>query len=145
MPDQIPYDLSSLRNPKGIDNGDGSFSLATALQKALPAGTNNIGDVGLTPDARNGKLSGGTWTLGSASIVDSIAVPDWARGFRLRPSADLRFAVNEDPVASGAEVLTVGNTAYSGETETRLLEAGAGRTLRLLGTSAGMTVGVGFF
>ena len=109
---------------------------------AQPDGSQRIG---LAPDARSTKLSGGLWTLGSASVVESVAVPDWANGFRLRPSADTRFAVGEDPAASGAETLTTGNTAYANETEVRLLESGTGRTLRLLTTSAGSTVGVGFF
>ena len=99
----------------------------------------------LQPDARQGKLVGGLWTLGSTGTVESIAIPDWANGIRLRPTSDTRFAINEDPVASGAEALTVGNTAFAYETEVRLLEQGTGRTLRLLTTSAGSTCSVGFF
>lgn len=103
------------------------------------------GSVGLNADARQAKLSGGLWTLGSITTVESIAIPDTANGFRLRPSADVRFAVNEDPVVLAGESLVVGNTAYASETETRLLEVGTGRTLRLLGTAVNQTVGVGFF
>ena len=102
-------------------------------------------EIGLRADARQAALSGGLWTLASTSVVESISIPDFARGFRLRPSADVRFAIGEDPVALAGETLVVGNTAYANETETRLLVDGTGRTLRLLGTSAGMTVGVGFF
>jgi hypothetical protein len=99
----------------------------------------------LNADARTGSLSSGTWTLGSTSVVETVSIPDSARGFRLRPSSDVKFAVGEDPVANGAESLTTGNTAYANETEVRLLDAGASRTLRLLTTVAAATVGVGFF
>lgn len=99
----------------------------------------------LVADARNGSLSGGLWTLGSTSTPETINIPDWARGFRLRPSADTRFAINEVPGALNGETLVVGNTAYANETEVRLLADGTGRVLQLLGTSAGQTVGVGFF
>jgi hypothetical protein len=99
----------------------------------------------LNADARTAALSSGLWTLDSTTVVESIAIPNFARGFRLRPSSDVKFAVGEDPVANGAETLTVGNTAYANETEVRLLDPGTGRTLRLLTTVAAATCGVGFF
>lgn len=101
--------------------------------------------VSLPADARNAALSGGLWTLASITVVESIAIPDVACGFRLRPSADVRFAVGEDPVVLAGESLVVGNTAFAGENETRLLATGTGRTLRLLGTVAAQTVNISFF
>lgn len=121
------------------DNGDGTWS------EAAGSGAGGTSTVALRADARQGKLSGGLWTLGSITVVESIAIPDTANGFRLRPSADLRFAIGEDPVVLAGESLVVGNTAFAGENEVRLLEAGTGRTLRLLGTVAGQTVSVGFW
>src|SRR5690348_1391241 len=99
----------------------------------------------LGADARNGALQRGLWTLASTSVVEEIAIPDWAQGFRLRPTADVAFAIGEDPAALNGENLVVGNTAYANETETRLLLAGTSRKLRLLGTVVNQTVGVGFF
>jgi len=98
--------------------------------------------VALNADARTAKLTSGLWTL-AAGVVESITIPSWARGFRLRPSADIRFAISEDPVAAGTVTLTVGNTAFASENEVRLIEAGA-VTLRLLATGA-TTVSVGFW
>lgn len=102
------------------------------------------GLVELNADAGTGALSGGIWTLGVANTAESVPIPDWARGVRLRPSADVRFAVNEAPVAAGVEALTVGNTAYANETATRTLQRGSGRTLRLVSATVGATVDVGF-
>jgi hypothetical protein len=98
--------------------------------------------VRLDADARNAALTSGLWTLANG-VVESIPIPAYARGFRLRPSADIRFAISEDPVAAGAETLTVGATAFANENEVRLIESGA-VTLRLLATGA-TTVSVGFF
>lgn len=96
----------------------------------------------LNADARTAALTSGLWTL-AASVVESVTIPAYARGFRLRPSADIRFAISEDPVAAGTETLTVGATAFANESEVRLLESGA-VTLRLLATGA-TTVQVSFF
>lgn len=96
----------------------------------------------LNADARNGALTSGLWTL-AAGIVEQVAIPSYARGFRLRPSADIRFAISEDPVAAGTETLTVGVTAFANESEIRLIDPGS-VTLRLLATGA-TTVAVSFF
>lgn len=107
-------------------------------------GTADAAAVVLNADARNAKLTSGTWTL-AAGVVESVTVPSWARGFRLRPTADIRFAISEDPVAAGTETLTVGNTAYANESEVRLIEPVSGTvTVRLLAIGA-TTVNVGFF
>lgn len=97
----------------------------------------------LNADARNAALTSGLWTL-AAGVVEQVTIPAYARGFRLRPSADIRFAIAEDPVAEGTEALTVGNTAIANEWEVRLLESPVPATLRLLATGA-TTVKVGFF
>jgi len=98
--------------------------------------------VELNADARTARLTSGLWTL-AAGVVETVTIPSWAHGFRLRPSADIRFAISEDPVAAGTETLTVGNTAFASENEVRLIEAGA-VSLRLLATGA-TTVQVTFF
>jgi len=121
------------------DNLDGTFSEATGT------GGGGSGSISLKPDAVTGKLTGGRYTLASASTVVTINIPDFAYGLRLRPTADTRFAIGENPVAAGVDALTVGNTAYANETEVRLLDTGTGRTLRLLTSLAGSTVGVSFF
>jgi len=110
-------------------------------------GTTMGGAVSMTlqPDARQGMLVDGLWTLGSTLVVETVAIPDWANGFRLRPSSDVKFAIGEDPVAIGAETLTVGNTAVANEPEVRLLVAGTGRQLRLRTTVNAATCRVSFF
>lgn len=128
--------LASGKNPDGTD-------FALPFDQGTPATDANAWPVKLPPDARSGALSSGTWTL-AAGVVESIAVPAWARGFRLRPTADIRFAIAEDPVAAGAEVLTVGNTAIASEFEVRLLDSPVPATVRLLATGA-TTVVVDFF
>jgi|GEM_PF-2007355 len=119
-------------------------TLLTALQTLLDglATAAETQSVSLQADARTTALVSGLWTL-AAGVVESITIPAWARGFRLRPSADIRFAISDDPVAAGTETLTVGNPAFASENEVRLIEAGA-VTLRLLATGA-TTVTVGFF
>lgn len=95
----------------------------------------------LSADARNGKLTSGSYTVNTTA---TIAIPSWARGFRLYPSSnDIRFAVGEAPAAIGAGTLTVGHTAKADSWETRLLESGA-TNVQLLST-ASTTVIVGFF
>jgi hypothetical protein len=120
---------------KLVDNGDGTHSEASGS-------TAGSGGVSLAADARNAALTSGLWTL-AAGVVESVTIPAFARGFRLRPSADIRFAISEDPVAAGTETLTVGATAFANESEVRLIESGA-VTLRLLATGA-TTVQVSFF
>lgn len=122
-----------------VPNGDGTYS------ESAGSGTGGSGGVSLAPDAAQAKLTGGRYTLASTSTVVSVAIPDFARGVRLRPTADTRFAINENPVASGVDALTVGNTAYAGESDVRLIASGTGRTLRLLTTVAASTIGIGFF
>ena len=117
-----------------IDVGADGVSTPLSETNALP--------VGLSADARTSKLTSGVWTLASG-VVESITIPSWARGFRLRPTADIRFAISEDPVAAGTETLTVGNIAYANESEVRLIETGA-VTVRLLATGAS-TVTVEFY
>lgn len=118
--------------------GVGFFGWLSAIWYQL---TQTLG-VQLNADARNAALTSGLWTLANG-VVESITIPSYARGFRLRPSADIRFAIGEDPVAAGTETLTVGATAFANENEVRLIEAGA-VTLRLLATGA-TTVQVSFF
>lgn len=90
--------------------------------------------IALTADARNGKLTSGTYTLGAG--VTSISVPDTSIGFRLYPvTTDVRFAVGEDPAAEGSGALAVGGIAKADQWEQRLLETGTSRTLRIRGTN----------
>lgn len=112
-----------------------------------PTSADNPMPMTLPPDAQTGKLSSGQWTLSATpNTVATINVPDWARGFRIRPSGgNCRFAVGENPVAQPADALGVGDFAVDGIVEARLLADGTGRTLRILSATASITVLVGFF
>jgi hypothetical protein len=111
--------------------------------------------VELTPDIDLGKASSCVVTLTLADTVYTVAIPTWAKGVRLRPSADVRFALGEDPPAvepakAGNAALTdfgIGNYAIASEWTKYLLPARAGDnyTLRLLCDGAGATCKVCFW
>ena len=105
--------------------------------------------VGIAPDARKGKLTSTKRTLSStAGTVLSLDVPAWAQGFELFTSADgVRFAVGEDPAAesTGPDDFAAGAPLWPGQVVGRLIEDGAGRTLRLRGATGSEVVSVAFF
>ncbi len=85
----------------------------------------------LAADARSGKLKSIKVTLsGTAGTVTSIAVPNTARGVRVYPDKEVRFAVDEDPAAEATSsaagvaeaAMAVGGYAAAAEWEARLLE-----------------------
>lgn len=106
-------------------------------------------------DARNAKLVSAKVTLGAANAVTVMDAPNWAAGFRLYPSAEIRFAINEDPAtdaaaaASGTPLtltdLEVGGVAKASLWEKRFLESGTARTLRLRAIAGAEVVVVEFF
>jgi len=107
----------------------------------------------LHADAREGVLTSIRVTLAEAGTVTSIEVPDKARGARMFPAAEIRFAVNENPAAEASSgstsistsALAVGGIAKANEWETRLLQGQIGRTLRLRGAAGSEVVQVEFF
>ena len=106
--------------------------------------------VGLGADARTGALFSLSVTLsGTPNTVTTITLPDNARGFRLYPTSnDVRFAVGENPATLATATATtiaaaafgVGGIAKGDQFETRLLEAGTSRTLRLSSATASTVV-----
>lgn len=116
----------------------------------LAAGTAQLGAVDVTrlpADARQGKLTSGSYTVGSTKT--EINIPSWAIGFRLYPvTNDIRFAIGEDPLQAGSATQAVGATAKGDAWETRLIEAGAqglAAGLRLLRVSSDAVTLVQFF
>ena len=130
--------------------------LVTQLVDGDPVGTGRPLPVGLTGDARQGKLVSATVTLAAvAGMVTVLRVPDWAQGFRLYPrTSDCRFAVGEAPVAETTIAGTdqdiaigqfvVGGTAKADTWETRLLDPGTNRTVQISGAASAL-VDVGLF
>lgn len=103
--------------------------------------------------ARQGYLLSAEITLSATpETVTTVAIPDTARSFRVFPDADIRFAINEDPVAAeavtdttvGLDDLSVGGVGVSSVWSEHTLESGTGRTLRLIGASGSETVYVEF-
>lgn len=111
--------------------------------------------VGLTPDAALGALLSIRVTLSATpGNVTAITLPDVAQGFRLYPASnDIRFAIGEDPAAEATSASTpiaaaafaVGAVAKADTWETRLVAAGASRTLRLRSATASVVVEIGVF
>lgn len=102
----------------------------------------------VTADARQTKLQSLEHTTAAAAgTVTSITLPDWARGIRLSPrSAAVRFAIGEDPAAVGAgTTFATGGIAKADAWETRLIEDGTARTLRLRSATASVVVDVEVF
>lgn len=113
--------------------------------------------VELLPDARQGAMKAVSITLSATpNTVSSVPVPTGAMGFRLFPTtADVVFAVDENPAALAAYTetgannlalggLSTGNAATANALEVRLLAAGAA-TVRLASATASAVVRVGFF
>lgn len=96
-------------------------------------------------DARQGALVSSEVTLsGTPGTVSSVTLPDSAQGFRIFPRSNaVRFAIGEDPAAVGTGgTFTVGGVAKADAWETRTLDAGASRTLRLRSTVASVVIDV---
>lgn len=93
-------------------------------------------------DIKEGEVSSGLYTVGTTVV--SIDIPDTAKGVKIKALInDVRFAVDENPVAAGSDALTTGAIAFAGETEVRTFRRPR-TTLRLLGTTS-TDVNVEFF
>jgi hypothetical protein len=130
---------------------------------AIPAGTNNIGDVdvltlpsvNLSADAIQGQLGSIEITLsGTPGTVTTFTFPDTAQGFNLYPRSNpARFAIGEDPAAVAtssstsiaAAALAVGGIAKADQWTTRLIAAGTSRTLRLRSLTASLVIDLEVF
>lgn len=89
----------------------------------------------LIPDVETGVLLSGAEEL--TTNVVSVTIPIGAVGFRLYPTTnDIRFAVDEDPVAVGTltdDSLTCGGIAKAGQWEKRYIGiSDVVRTLNIL-------------
>jgi hypothetical protein len=115
-----------------------------------------FGTVSLPADAEAGELLCVNATLSATpETVKTVSLPDWARGFRLTPSDDVRFAVGEDPAALATHAagdnslavvdFSIGNVAAADLQEVRALPARTGRTLRLASAEASATVLIELF
>jgi hypothetical protein len=111
--------------------------------------------VRLVPDTRSSYLSSIEITLSATpGTVTTVSLPDETIGFRLYPRSNAcRFAVGKVPAAvatSGAtsipaSALATGGIAKADAWETRLLETGQSRTLRLRSTTASLVVDLEVF
>lgn len=112
----------------------------TYLTRAIEAG------LSLAPDARQGKLLSGTFTLsGVPGSPTTISIPGGSRGFRLYPySGTCRFGIDEAPQTVGSNALTKGGNARENEWEVRLLDPDA-ITLYLASQVNNLVVEVEFF
>lgn len=103
---------------------------------------------GLRADARQSRMKHGSYTLSSTpNTVTTIAIPTGALGFRLiskTTSADILFAIDENPVTPGTNSLTVGNTCAYGSPEQRLVLSGAAN-LNIMSATGSAVVFVEFF
>jgi hypothetical protein len=125
-------------NPSKGRNLDGDETLALAFQ----------------PDADQGINAHLTVTLSTANTLTVVTLPDWARGFTIRPSADTRFAVSEAPAAAAAtssattvaaNAFGVGGLAFATTPQSRRLPFRVGRTLQLRSATASATVAIDLF
>lgn len=93
-------------------------------------------------DARDGVLKSGEYTV-STSVV-TIDIPAGTTGVKIVPFVNnIRFAIDEDPVAIGTNELTTGGFALAGVPEVRVIHPDT-LDLRLLAT-ADTTVWVEFY
>jgi hypothetical protein len=110
----------------------------------------------LAADARKSKLKSVKVTLhATPGNVTTVAIPSFARGVLLYPSAEVRFAVDEDPAAEATSAdaavaeaaMAVGGYLPAAEWSARTLEEynGAAKELRLIGAAGSETVVVEFF
>lgn len=159
----VPVSLDATPLPTGAATEaaqtTGNSHLAT-LAGAV-AGSNvqtdvlSLPEIDLSADALTGQLASLEITLSNTpGTVTSVTIPDTARGIRLYPRSDgVRFAVGEDPAAVGASSSTTiaasafgtGGIAKPDQWETRLLEAGTSRTVRLRSTTADVVVDMEVF
>ncbi|MBR4633084.1 MAG: hypothetical protein IKO48_07210 [Elusimicrobia bacterium] len=81
-------------------------------------------------DLSNGKCSCGTFEVGSTAV--SVNVPNDAKGVKIY-SADenVFFNVNDDPGTQTKNSLVAGGVAVAGILETRILQDGSDRILKL--------------
>jgi hypothetical protein len=116
---------------------------------------NQAAYVRFAPDARQGELKSIEISLSATpGTVTTVTLPDDIIGFRLYPrSNDCRFALGEDPAAVAtssatsipASGLAVGGIAKADAWETRLIERGQSRTLRLRSATASLVVDLEVF
>jgi len=84
-------------------------------------------------------------TLGGAGTVTSITLPNDVIGFRIYADKEIRFAISEDPAAESTTEFVAGGIIKPGQWESRLLQSGADRTLRLRAIAGGEIVQVEVF
>jgi len=95
-------------------------------------------------DLRKGITQSAVFTLSATpATVLSVTIPSGSRGAVLRPSADVRVAVDENPEAAVAGTLKKGATARANEDSFRLFGNDA-QTLRIIGAAGSETVYVEF-
>jgi hypothetical protein len=124
------------------------------LVRETKQGGGVMGEVYLKADLRTGASKSVEVTLsGTPGEVTSLAVLEGAEGVKIYPASDVRFALNGDPAAKAsssdasiaASALAAGAIAKAGQWETRLLQPGTGRTLRMASATASVVVEVEFF
>ena len=88
-------------------------------------------------NARNGMLKSvqdilsSTLTAGVATTYKIYTLPDWVHGFRIYPSAAIRFAIGEIPAAIGTTTFVVGGIGNINEWTSKIVEDGVSRTLQV--------------
>lgn len=114
--------------------------------------SNAFQQIRFQPDSGRMTIANISLTLGSVNTVTVVDIPDWANGFRLYPSGNLRFAVDQTPTTAtssntsvGVNDLGVGGFARGNTWEVRVLALPPSRTLHILALAGGETVDLEFF
>lgn len=113
---------------------------------------NYFSTVRFQPDSSEGRIASITATLGAIGTVTTIAIPNWANGFRLYPDGEIKFDIGRDPqdLATASTTIALGDLGRGGYAkqsswEVRLLQSTPSRELRLTGVAGGEVVDVEFF
>ena len=78
-------------------------------------------------------------TVGTRAFL-SIALPDWANGFRAYPSAAARFAISEAPQAQSNATWATGGILDATAWTTKSIGTGSSRTFQLSMAATATTI-----
>lgn len=88
-------------------------------------------------DLFDGRVVSGKFAL-TAGTVTSIDIPNGVTGIKLySDDANYRYNINHDPATAQDNTMTTGAFGVSGIMETRVIQLGDNRSLKILPESAG--------
>jgi hypothetical protein len=77
-----------------------------------------------------------TTALSGGLSYKTLTLPDWAHGFRIYPTVDTRFAIDEMPIFTTA-TFVVGGIATASLWTTKYIPDGIARTLQMVVAATG--------